>query len=244
MKILYAGYRRWSFKIAKALIKNEDKYKVEAILTTKNAEAEFNSLKKDTFVIDPNKLTSKETLKIFEKYNPKVILFYGWSWMIPEEIYGKYICLIYHISPLPKYRGGSPIQNQIINGEKESAGTILRAVKEVDAGPIYSQSPISLDGSMNEIFERVVRVGIQDTKKVIKGIASGKLQPKPQDETKKTVFKRRHPDKSEIMPEDFKNKTAKEMYDFIRALGDPYPNAFIRCKNGEKLFIKWALPER
>lgn len=242
MKIIYAGYRNWSFKIARSLVKSKNRYSISAIITTKDSESNFNSLNKKTYEIDPKK--SNELKKILLYHNPDVVLFYGWSWMIPEEIYSKYNCLIYHISPLPKYRGGSPIQHQIINGERISAGTILRAVKEVDAGPIYSQSRISLDGSMEDIFKRIVRVGSRDTKKVLLGIASGKLTPKIQDEKKKTVFKRRRPEESEIKPEDFKNKSAEELYNLIRALADPYPNAFIRCKDGGKLFLKSAEPEK
>lgn len=242
MKVIYAGYREWSFKIAKSLLKNKKDYSISAVITTKNPESNFRLLRKKTYEIDPRQ--SKELKKILLYHSPDVVLFYGWSWMIPQDIYEEYICLIYHISPLPKYRGGSPIQHQIINGEKMSAGTILRAIKEVDAGPIYSQSPISLEGNMNDIFKRIIRVGSRDTKKVLQGMALRNIQPKMQNEKEKTVLMRRKPEDSEIKPEDFKNKTAEELYNFIRALADPYPNAFIRCKNGEKLLLKSAEIEK
>jgi len=43
---------------------------------------------------------------------------------------------------------------------------------------------------------------------------------------------------SEIKIEDFNNYTAKELYDKVRALQNPYPNPFIICKNGTKLFFE------
>ena len=43
------------------------------------------------------------------------MLFYGWSWKIEEEIYANYMSIMLHPSDLPKFRGGSPIQNQILN---------------------------------------------------------------------------------------------------------------------------------
>mgnify|MGYP003640641550 FL=1 len=49
------------------------------------------------------------------------IFFIGWSWIIPTVIVEKFNCICMHPSPLPKYRGGSPLQNQIINGERLSA---------------------------------------------------------------------------------------------------------------------------
>lgn len=62
----------------------------------------------------------------------------------------------------------------------------------------------------------------------------------PQDNTKVTVYKRRKPEQSEIKLEDFKNYTAKELYNKIRCLQDPYPNAYVVCKNNTKLYIKKA----
>ena len=56
---------------------------------------------------------------------PEFVLFYGWSWKIPVEIVSNYKCLMLHPSDLPKYRGGSPIQNQILNGILDSKVTIF-----------------------------------------------------------------------------------------------------------------------
>src|SRR3990167_6471449 len=64
--------------------------------------------------------------KIVDPSEADVILYYGWSWMIPKEIYENKLCLILHTSLLPKYRGGSPLQNQIMAGEIQSAVTICR----------------------------------------------------------------------------------------------------------------------
>ena len=170
-----------------------------------------------------------------------VVLYYGWSEMIQKELYENKICLILHPSPLPKYRGGSPLQHQIINGEKESAVTILRASDKLDAGAIYSQTPFSLEGTLDEIFERIVDIAIDDTQKVLEQIERDMFYEDPkgtlQDETKATLFKRRKPEESELKIEDFKNKTSDELHNFIRALNDPYPNAFIRCKDGKKLYL-------
>ena len=72
-----------------------------------------------------------------------------------------------HPSPLPKYRGGSPIQNQIINGEKKSAVTIFKINNILDGGDIYYQKKISLEGSLNEIFDRIIKLGTEGTLRII-----------------------------------------------------------------------------
>lgn len=169
-----------------------------------------------------------------------VHLYYGWSWMLPKEEYEKHLCLILHTSPLPKYRGGSPLQNQIIAGEKMSAATILKVAERVDSGEIYAQSPFSLDGSVQDIFDRLTEVGTRDTIKVLDQIADRTIQPLVQDESQATTYKRRKPEESEI-PHAFNQMyTAKEMYDFIRALADPYPNAYVICRDGQKLYFTGA----
>jgi len=173
-----------------------------------------------------------------------VVLYYGWSKMIPAKIYKNKLCLILHPSPLPKYRGGSPLQHQIMVGETKSAVTIFRATGKLDAGDIYFQEPFSLEGTLDEIFDRIIEIGTIGTIRVLNMIAFSKesrwdIVTKKQDENKAIYFKRRKPEESELTLKDFKTKTAKELYDFIRALNDPYPNAFIKIK-GKKLYLTGA----
>ena len=241
MNVLFVGYRKWAYQICKNLILYKSKnWKITAIITTDAKEADFSKLSLPVTVLNDSK---KLTIKIIKKYKPRVLLFYGWSWLIPSEIYESYPCLILHTSPLPKYRGGSPIQHQIIAVETYSAATIFQADGGIDTGNIYSQTRFSLSGLLDGIFKQLVKVGIRDTIKVLDGIANHTLFPKPQDHTKATTFKRRKPHDSELTVNDFQTKTAKQLYDFIRALGDPYPNAYIQCKDG-KLFFTGARLEK
>ena len=103
-KILCITYRDWANKI-------------------------YNSLKNTLPEYDFKIISSREEYKKenhIDNFKPNIILWYGWSWIIPENIVSKYDCICLHPSPLPKYRGGSPIQNQIINNEKLSAISIIR----------------------------------------------------------------------------------------------------------------------
>ena len=86
---------------------------------------------------------------------------------MPEQFITSFRCLMLHPSPLPKYRGGSPIQNQIINGEIESAVSIFLMDSGLDSGPIYCQESFSLEGELSEIFSRIVRIGIALTEKYL-----------------------------------------------------------------------------
>ena len=81
-----------------------------------------------------------------------IILFIGWSWIIPTVIVEKFNCICMHPSPLPKYRGGSPLQNQIINGERLSAVTFFRMTGKLDAGNILWQKAFPLSGNLKDKF--------------------------------------------------------------------------------------------
>ena len=102
------------------------------------------------------------------------------------------------------------------------------------------QKRFSLEGSLGEIFNRISEVGKIGLLNIVQRSPSCILQ----DETKSTLYKRRTPEQSEIKLSDFSEKTAEFLYNKIRALQDPYPNAFIVCADGKKIFIKVAYCEK
>jgi methionyl-tRNA formyltransferase len=209
MKIWICAYREWSLEIYNQISKEFDN--VELIETKKEFE---------------------RTISLFQKED--FIFFLGWSWIIPDEVVEDYNCICLHPSPLPKYRGGSPLQHQIINGERNSAVTYFRMTDKLDAGPVLFQKEFSLEGELKDITNRIIPLAIQG----IFIILNNKVKEHIQDESKATFFKRRNPKESEIKLDDFKQFSAKELYDKIRSLQDPYPNAFVICKNNKKIFLK------
>lgn len=209
MRIIYCAYREWALKIYQ----------------------EIGKLNHDILLVtSPSELTAEKC----RQFEPDLFLFYGWSWIVRREILDIAPCVCLHPSPLPKYRGGSPIQNQIIRGEKESAVSLFYMTEEMDAGDIILQEPISLRGHLQEILDRITQTGVKLTKIML----DGKLDGVPQDHLQATFFKRRQPFESELTTNDLKTKTAEELFNFIRALEDPYPNAFIRCRDNKNLLLK------
>jgi len=172
-----------------------------------------------------------DTLKEFK---PDLILWYGWSWIVEDIFVNDYESIMLHPTPLPKYRGGSPIQNQIINGEKLGAVSLFRMNEGLDKGDIYQQLPISLTGSLDDIFRRISDLGFAATCNII----DGNYTLTPQDNSQSTYFKRRRPKDSEITIEELEKKTSEYLYNKVRMLADPYPNAYIKTIDGKKLIIK------
>lgn len=212
MRIACVGYRDWALNIYDKLAEELD----------------------HAFLIFRNRSQYDE--QVLRDFNPDLVLFYGWSWLIPEGLLLDYKCLMLHPSPLPRYRGGSPIQNQIIAGEQHTKVSIFLMNGELDAGDIVAQEGISLSGSLSEIFLRIENAGFNLTKNILKnGIKSA-----PQDHSAATYCKRRKPEESEITLGEIRECSAQYLYNKIRMLADPYPNAYIHTVDGKKLVIKWA----
>lgn len=210
MRVACVGYRDWALKIYDELAQRTD----HTVLIIRSREQ-----------YDDRSLVN---------FKPDLVLFYGWSWMVKPAITKSFDCIMLHPSALPKYRGGSPIQNQIIAGETNSAVTLFIMNEDMDAGDVIAQEEISLEGYLDEIFAQITEVGLRLTVDILKNGYSRI----PQDHSQATYYKRRKPEESEITPEELTNSSARYLYNKVRMLEDPYPNAFIRTADGLRLLIK------
>ena len=202
MVYLFCGYRDWSLKLYQKLSEKYD----------------------DVIII---KSPKKLTYSFVKKLNPEFIFFPDWSWIIPQIITNNYKCVCLHESNLPKFRGGSPLQNQIIRGITKTKTTAFFMSNGIDKGDIILQRNLSLKGKIEDIFLRM----IENDFKIIVKIISGKYTIKKQ-KGNPTLFKRRKPEESELKNLNF---SKKYLYDFIRMLDNPYPNAFL--KSGKRKII-------
>jgi methionyl-tRNA formyltransferase len=189
----------------------------------------------DEFILISNKNLC--TREFIDAIAPDVIFFYGWSWVVPDYVVNNYTCLCLHPSKLPKYRGGSPIQNQIISGETLSAVSIFKMGIGLDDGPLYCQTPISLTGDLNKIFNEIEHAGYIGTICFIDAYKQNRVIFREQDHSSATFCKRRTPEDSEIKIEDFLKYDSKYFFNKVRALRSPYPECYIKCKSG-KILLK------
>ena len=163
------------------------------------------------------------TIEALTRLSPDAIFFPHWSHLIPEAIYTRFKCVMFHMTDLPYGRGGSPLQNLIVAGHKETQISAFICDGGLDTGPILMKRPLQLEGSAQQIFERA-SVIIQE---MIAEIIATRPSPVPQT-GEASSFKRRK-------EEDGNLELAKDIYqayDFIRMLdAEAYPNAFIKIKN-------------
>jgi len=175
------------------------------------------------------------TPSFLEKYKPRYIFFPHWSYIIPEEIFSKYECVIFHMTDLPFGRGGSPLQNLISRGIYKTKISALRCSKGVDEGPVYFKEDLSLEGRAADIYFSASNIIEKMILKIIKD------EPKPiSQKGKPVIFKRRKPEESNISSLD--NLT--QVYDYIRMLeADGYPPAFLETNNLRLEFSEADLKE-
>jgi len=156
---------------------------------------------------------------LVKKLSPRYIFFLHWSWRVPDEITDRFECVCFHMTDVPFGRGGSPLQNLIVRGLRETKLTALRMSREFDAGPVYMKEPLSLEGGAEEIYLRATRLSAKMIQRMIQH------EPKPAPQRGRVVtFQRRKPEESELGA----NTSLEELYDFIRMLdAEEYPRAFL-----------------
>lgn len=234
MRIVSLISRQWSYEITKKIVDNY-KSKIKFLILAKKYIKINKGINK--LVHFEGKFSVKH-LKMVESFSPDLILAYGWSDYISENLRKIAPCLILHPSKLPKYRGGSPIQNQILDGQTKSAVSILIAEDKLDTGDIIFQEEISFKGYLNDILGRMVSKGIKGTKKILKVKNFNSLKKIKQDNKKATYRKRRKPAQSRINIKDITKFNAEHFYNLVRGLQDPYPLAYIECKGKSRLYLK------
>jgi len=214
MKILVCAYRDW----AKEIVLNI-------------------SCNKKITIIDHIKDQQHLLKVISDDINVDLILFIGWSWILPDEVTKNYLCVGIHPSDLPHYKGGSPIQNQIINGVAKSKVTLFTLSPKLDGGDIWLKEDVNfLGNNMNEIFNSIVNASTRLLNSFFNQYPD--IKPIKQNPDQGSYFKRRKPNESKLSNERLMKMNTKELYDFIRCLTDPYPNAYYEDNNGDKVFFE------
>ncbi|EOD6374053.1 formyltransferase family protein [Campylobacter jejuni] len=136
MKIIIASLKTWNFKNYKKL-KNQFSH-IKFYLVTKREDLNLNYI---------------------QKINPKYIFFPHWSFIIPDEIYQNYECIVFHMSDLPFGRGGSPLQNLILQNIKKTKISALKVCKDLDAGDIYLKCKLDISKhSAQKIYKKASKI--------------------------------------------------------------------------------------
>ncbi|PPE06248.1 methionyl-tRNA formyltransferase [Mesoplasma corruscae] len=177
-----------------------------------------------------------EIYEIIQKSNPDFIVTCAYGQFIPSKILQipKIDAINIHGSLLPKYRGGAPIQYAIKNGDKKTGISIMKMVKEMDAGDYYVQEEIDIDvnDDAGSLFEKMTLLGQKMIKKYLLQIYNNQLQLIKQNPKKVTYCKNISSEEERIIW----NNKGEVIRNHIRSLSpSPIAHTFI---NNERYKIK------
>jgi methionyl-tRNA formyltransferase len=168
-----------------------------------------------------------------EKPDVGVLASYGRILKKEELNQPKHGILNLHPSLLPQYRGPSPVQTAILNGDQETGLTIIKMDEKVDHGPIIAQfkEEIRPDDTSQSLYQRLFTAGAQVLTTILPVYLEGKITPRKQDHTRATNTKKFTREDGQI---DWQ-KTAVFNERFIRAMF-PWPGAWteVNLKNKKK----------
>jgi methionyl-tRNA formyltransferase len=147
------------------------------------------SLENNIEFLQPEKLNT-EFLEEIKKYNADLFIVVAYGKILPETLINmpKLGAINIHYSLLPKYRGASPVEAAILNGEKETGVTIQQIAFKMDSGPIISQEKTDIKPTekAQELRERLIKIGGELLINKLPDIISQNVNPEKQDESKAT----------------------------------------------------------
>lgn len=133
----------------------------------------------------------KEHIDDFKKIDCDIFVTASYGKMLPKELLDLKMCINVHPSLLPKYRGATPIQSAILNGDKITGVTIMRTAVGMDDGDIILQKEVEIGEKENylSLMPRLAKVGGELLTEAIEKIESGEAVFQKQDDEKATYVK-------------------------------------------------------
>lgn len=169
-------------------------------------------------VYQPASMRSEEAFEQLAALKPDVIVVAAYGQILPKSVLDLpvYGCVNIHGSLLPKYRGASPIQQAVLNGDRVTGVTTMLMDVGLDTGDILltKETAVGENETSAELFDRLSVLGGELITETLDALESGTVTPRKQDEALATHTTKI--DKS-MSPVDF-TATAQEVHNLIRGL--------------------------
>jgi len=90
-----------------------------------------------------------EVTNLVKQINPDLTVVIAYGMIIEKAVVDQYFCINLHASLLPKYRGASPIQSSLLNGDTTTGVTVIKLNEFMDEGDMLRKMEIQIDESIN-----------------------------------------------------------------------------------------------
>src|SRR5258705_3362174 len=187
-------------------------------------------------VYQPDRLKPPEVADRLRAWQADLGVVAAYGRIIPEHLLTipRFSMINVHASLLPKYRGAAPVHRAVINGDSQTGVTIMRVVKELDAGGMFAKAtrPIGPDETSDVVEGALADIGAGVLIGVLDQIAEGTAHEEPQDDASATYAPRLTKEEGLI---DWSNPSL-EIHNRVRGLY-PWPHAYTFL-NGARLIIR------
>lgn len=203
IKVIFLGTSDFAVPALKALVKNC--FNITAVITQPDKPVGRNKIpasspvkilaqENNIPVFQPHSLKKDdETFKTFKSLNPDLCVIAAYGKIIPPRYLNipKHGFINIHPSLLPKYRGPSPIQSAILNGDSETGVTIMLMDEEVDHGPILKVTNCKLQTTSHyeEVEKELAEIGARLLVEVLPKYLDGSIIPHEQQHNQATYTK-------------------------------------------------------
>ena len=235
-KVVYMGTPHYAREILESLIQADD-IKVSLVLTQPDRPvgrkkvltpppvkvlAEEQAIK----VLQPNRLTEEGVFEAIEKEKPDFIIVAAFGQILPKNILDIAPCINLHASLLPQYRGASPVQQSLLNGDEKTGVTSMLMEEGLDTGDILEivEFVIPDDMRLHDLMQQLTEDACKLTLSTVRNFE--KFTPLKQDEAQATLCKKIKKSDGQIDFED-----AQSIYNKYRAF-EGWPGIF--HENGTK----------
>jgi methionyl-tRNA formyltransferase len=188
-------------------------------------------------VYAPKNINDPEFVETLRDLDPDLVTMSGFSQVLGTDVLdvpSKGIINL-HAGKLPEYRGGSPMNWALINGETSGTATVHYATERIDAGGVIAEREFEIgdDDTITDVRERTLEIFPSLLLSAVSQIESGTVETRDFEVSDGAYWGSRMPQDGRI---DWSHMTAADVYNFVRSLTHPYPGAFTTY-GGEKLLV-------
>jgi methionyl-tRNA formyltransferase len=235
-KIVYMGTPHYAREILESLI-NADDMEVVLVLTQPDRPVGRKKIltpppvkvlaeEHNIEVLQPNRLSDEGMFEAIRDANPDYIIVAAFGQMLPKNILDIAPCINLHASLLPQYRGASPVQQSLLNGDEKSGVTSMLMEEGLDTGDILEivEFVIPEDMRLHALMQQLTDDACELTLSTVRNFKS--ISPQKQNEAEATLCKKIKKSDGEIGFDD-----AVSIYNKYRAF-EGWPGIF--ASNGTK----------
>jgi methionyl-tRNA formyltransferase len=222
---------------------NDQRFKVQAVITQEDkpvgrkkiltaSPVKQMALQLNLPLYQPSKLNQEQALlDELTQLQPDFLIVVAYGQILSSKVLKipKIKPINVHGSILPMYRGASPIEQAILNGDEETGLSVMEMVKAMDAGPVYQvlKCPININDTNTTLREKLSHLGAHELPDLLIKIKKGDLIAQPQLEEQATYCQKITKEDGQIHPAE---QTALQIYNRWRAF-IPWPGINFKIQN-------------